>query len=390
MRTGDDKSDSTGDDRSGAPRYHAVTEALRREMAEGRLAAGVKLPALRELAEQYQVSTNTIRQAIRVLEREGCLYHVRDVGAFVHPSFPGKIGARISVALATINIGGALEMAIARGIEQACQQRGWELLIYDARLNPALEASNLGRLENSGTRGAIVMPISDHANLETLVKLKLAGYAMVLVDRGVPGLKVDLVESDHEKAGYLATEHLLCNGHDQVFMLTWPPLATSIAARIRGFERAMLKRGREPTRGNMIWIDPQMSARGVQESKPWLEGYQAVLPALRQHRGPMAIFALNDYVGWGVFEACRELGLRIPQDVSVICVDDSDITRALTPPMTVVAQRPDEIGRRAVELLERRLRAPGEHHEPAHEIVDVDLIRRQSVRCLTQLDQQTA
>jgi DNA-binding LacI/PurR family transcriptional regulator len=379
MKTRQTKAGQNRLGRSRTPRYRAVTEALRQQMTDGQLAAGVKLPALRELADQFKVSTNTIRQAIRVLEREGCLYHVPDVGAFVHPSFPSKLGTRVTIGLVTLNIGGAFEMAIARSIEQACQDRGWELLIYDARLSPELEGSNLARLEDSGTRGAIILPINDHANLETLVKLRLSGYPMVLVDRGSPGLKVDFVESNHEKAGYMATKHLLDHGHKRVFMVTWPPLATSITARIRGFEQALITYGLEPTRGHMAWIDPQVSARGVQEGKNWLEGYEAVMPVLKATEPPMAFFALNDYVGWGVFEACRELGLRVPQDVSIICVDDSDITRAMSPPMTVVAQRTGEIGRKAVELLERRLQAPKVDIEPERAVIDVDLIERQSV-----------
>ncbi len=359
-------------------------------MTDGTLAAGVKLPALRELAEQFDVSTNTIRQAIRVLEREGCLYHVPDVGAFVHPSYPSKVGTRVTIALATVNIGGAFEMGIARGIEQACQERGWELLIYDARLSAELEASNLTRLVDSGTRGAIISPLSDHLNLEILFKLKLSGYPMVMVDRGVPGLKVDLVESDHEKAAYLATEHLLTRGHRQVFMVTWPPLATSIAARIRGFEQALIAHGQEPSRNRLAWIDPQVSTRGVREGKNWLEGYEAAMPVLKATRPPMAFFALNDYVGWGIFEACRELGLRVPEDVSIVCVDDSDITRAMSPPMTVVAQRPADIGRKAIELLERRLQAPNANLEPEHVVVDVDFIERQSVAAVVSPTEQIA
>jgi DNA-binding LacI/PurR family transcriptional regulator len=379
MKTKQNKVGPSRAARSRAPRYHAVTEALRQRMTEGQLLAGVKLPALRELAHQFKVSTNTIRQAIRVLEREGCLYHVPDVGAFVHPSFPGKIGTRVTIGLMTVNIGGAFEMTIARSIEQACQERGWELLIYDARRSPDVEASNLARLADSGTGGAIILPNTDHANLEALVGLKLSGYAIVLIDRGVPGLRVDLVESDHEKAGYLATKHLLEHGHSRVFMVSWPPVITSIAARIHGFERALIAYGLEPSRSHMAWIDPQVSARGVQEGKNWLEGYEATMPVLQATPPPMAFFALNDYVGWGVFEACRELGLRVPEDVSIVGIDDSDITRAMTPPMTVVAQRPAEIGRRAVEMLERRLQTPRVEVDPEHVVIDVDLLRRRSV-----------
>jgi LacI family transcriptional regulator len=103
------------------------------------------------------------------------------------------------------------------------------------------------------------------------------------------------------------------------------------------------------------------------------------MPLQRDCRPPLAFFALHDYAAWGAFEACREVGLHVPEDVSVISVDDSDITRAMTPPVTVVAQRPTEIGRRAVELLERRLQSPRVEIEPEHSVIDVDLIARKSV-----------
>src|SRR5689334_1555450 len=97
------------------PRYQVVTEALRQQLATGVLGAGIKLPALRELADQFKVSTNTVRNAIRVLEDEGSLYHVPDIGAFVKPTTSTGSAVRVTVALVTIDIGGALEMGIARG-----------------------------------------------------------------------------------------------------------------------------------------------------------------------------------------------------------------------------------------------------------------------------------
>src|SRR6478609_3337874 len=95
------------------PRYQVVTEALRQQLATGVLSAGIKLPALRELADQFKVSTNTVRNAIRVLENEGSLYHVPDIGAFVKPTKPAGVTTRVTIALVTIDIGGSLEMGIA-------------------------------------------------------------------------------------------------------------------------------------------------------------------------------------------------------------------------------------------------------------------------------------
>jgi LacI family transcriptional regulator len=346
-------------------------------MADGHLQAGVKLPTLRRLADELRVSTNTIRSAIHILEREGCLYSVPDVGAFVSPNYPSRPAtAQITIALVTLDIGGAFEMGIARGIEQGCQNRGWGLQIYDSRFDLQLEARNLSRLSQSGSRGAIVLTTGAHHNIEALFKMKLANYPLVLLDRGVPGLKVDLVESDHEKGAYLATQHLLEHGHRRVIMVTDPPLATSVAARIQGYERALIDGGLEPQREWKVFAVSRLTRQTIQ---PWLSGYEAALPLLKSTVTPTAVFAHNAFTTWGVVEACRELGLRIPDDVSVVGFDDSDIARAMTPSLTVVAQRVHELGLKAVEMLERRLQADSTDGKPEHVLVDVDLVKRQSV-----------
>jgi len=83
-----------------------------------------------------------------------------------------------------------------------------------------------------------------------------------------------------------------------------------------------------------------------------------------------------------VFEACRELGLSIPRDVSIVCFDDSEFTWALDPPMTAIAQRTSDIGHIALDLLERRM-ASDSSGEPELVRVDVDLIERGSVATLS-------
>ena len=141
----------------------------------------------------------------------------------------------------------------------------------------------------------------------------------------------------------------------------------------------MLDYGKEPSRNFFVWVDPLDSYRGVQERKRWLEGYNAALPILKANKPPLAFFALNDYIGWGVYKACQELDLKVPDDISIVCFDDSDITQATTPPITVVAQRTASIAQKALELLERRLLPENKELQPEQVLIDVDLIKRESV-----------
>jgi DNA-binding LacI/PurR family transcriptional regulator len=356
----------------------SVSDTLRRKLLEGKITGGTRLPPLRQLASQFNVSTITVRQALRTLEEEGHLHCIAGVGVFVQPTVPPRAKTdTTTVGFVTIEIESAFTTQIAHYLEQSCQQRGWGMQLFNAQGDNQLEARNLSRLAASGLGGAIILPVDDTQNFEAMVQLKLSGFPMVLVDRPLPGLKIDIVESHHEKGAYLATRYLLEHGHAQVFMVTQMLEMASVRARIRGYEQALVDHGLEPLRAWKVWLDNEAVLRGCAEGRRWLGGYEGVLPLLRSVKSPVAIFAHNAYSGWGVFEACRELGLNVPRDVSIICFDDAEFTRALSPPMTAIRQRTDEIARNAIELLERRM--AGSTAEPQRVQIEVDLIERGSV-----------
>lgn len=364
-------------------RHRAVADALRKRVSEGSFPGGSKLPALREIADEFAVSTMTVRQAIRTLEREGHIYTIAGVGAFVRPLPPPKSAPPRMLAFIAMDLTSAFDMSIARGVERACQSRGWAVQILDAHLDVQLETRNMLRLPQSGARGAIVLPPWDPENIDALFEIQSADFPLVLVDRTVPGFAADLVESDHEQGAYTGTRHLIQHGHRQILMVTHRPGASSVTARIRGYERALRDAGINPRPDWKAWITHAVQIAGLREGHRWKGGCHAVLPLLRELRPPVGVLAIDAYSCWGVYEACQQLGLRIPHDVSVVGFDDSEIAHAISPPTTILAQRTDDIGRAAVELLERRLntrqRPDGSRKSFTHVVIEIDLVERQSV-----------
>jgi LacI family transcriptional regulator len=268
-------------------------------------------------------------------------------------------------------------MGIARGVQTACNQRGLDLQIFDAHVDPSRELRNFECLSESGLRGAIILPTGSPESIDVLFRLQAAGFPLVLVDRPCPRLNADLVQSDHEKGAYIATRHLVQKGHRRILVMVPPArLKSPIMARIHGYERALAEAGITPAPEWRIEIDP------VTTDEMRMQGFLAILPVLKEIELPIAVFALRDYLGWGVYRACQELGLRIPQDVSILGFDDSDISRAMLPPMSVVAQRNERIGQQALDLLERRLQQPagdGSDRVFSHILIDLDLVERESV-----------
>jgi len=367
------------------PLYRAIADTLRRQLASGSLSPGAKLPPVRKLASQYNVSVVTVSKALRALESEGQVTCIPTVGAFVPAATVTQTApTQVTIAFATVALEDALTSWIAAGIEEACRQRGWFVQIHNARTDPRNEAETLNRLPTSNTKGAIVLPLSDDANIEALFYLKFSKFPFVLVDRRVRGLRVDVVESDHEMGGYLATRYLLDHGHRRVFMYTSPPYCFSSAdARGRGYERALVEQGIEPQPEWKITCDCDVEGhqRGASAGPPWIGWYEGILPFLRRLDRPAAFFVMNAYAGRGLLTACRDLGLRVPDDVSVVCFDDTEFMEAFDPPVTVIAQRRRQVGQAAVGLLERRLEK-GDAAEPQTVLIEVDLIERRSVRRL--------
>jgi LacI family transcriptional regulator len=370
-----------GRDSDGAKFLHrSVSEALRQRLLDGWLAGGSKLPPLRALAGELAVSTMTVQRALQTLEREGHIYHIDGVGAFVRSSGPGLR----RVAMVGSDLTSPFQMAVARGVQRAGRANGWSTQLLDAHWDLELEATHIRRLPELGVRGALLLPpFTDPGAAEALTALDKVGFPMVLLDMNTPGLQADLVTSNNELGAYSATRYLLDRGHRRIVFLSHAMIVSSVLARISGYERALFSAGIQAPPEWRVTIGLGVHSEGHREGRPWFGGCQAILPVLRQIERPVAVLAVDSYTGWGVYEACRELGLRIPDDVSVIAFDDVEITRALYPPMTVVAQRTDDMARTAIELLDARIQcepaAVAGRKEIRQILIDVDLIERGSV-----------
>jgi LacI family transcriptional regulator len=359
-----------------------LADALRRRIADRQLAPGSKLPTIKT---EFGVSTMTVFKAVEVLERENHVYRVAGLGAFVKadPEVPNaKAGTALGFSAG--NLASPLTLDIMHGVERACHQEGWGVQIFDGEFNDERQLRNIERLKAGGLAGGIIMPPCGPACVDLLSWMARTGFPLVFVDTLPLGVESDFVASDHEGGAYRAASHLLERGFEQVHMLTYPPEFSSVAGRIRGYKHALRQAGIEPREEWMIWIDREQYVAGYATGRKWSGGYAAVLPVLRRCTFPVAILAVDAYVQLGVYEACRELNLSIPEDVSVIGFDDSEMSRMAHPPMTILSQRVNEIGRVALELLLSQIAAGsaarGRGRRFTHQIIDMDLIERYSVR----------
>jgi len=148
------------------------------------------------------------------------------------------------------------------------------------------------------------------------------------------------VDADNEMGGYLATRHLIEQGHRRIAHLHGALNIPNACDRLRGFQRAMQEAG--------LPIPPEL----VRESG-FLEqsSYEITQQLLELPEPPTAIFAANDVSAVGVLRAVKDAGLCVPEDVAIIGYDGTPFTQLTEPPLSTVEQPASEMGRIAARLL---------------------------------------
>jgi DNA-binding LacI/PurR family transcriptional regulator len=178
------------------------------------------------------------------------------------------------------------------------------------------------------------------------------------------------VDSDNVQGAHLAINHLAELGHRQIALLYADPEASNTQDRLRGFREAM-KVHALPVREDWILdvesdylIDNAMQQR----LRAWLGGDDR----------PTAIFAAGPYIACAVLEAVRDVGLRVPHDLSLVGFDDPTAFADASPAPTTIQQPLEEIGREAIQFLHRRIGAEGTSGESLRTVVPCTLLERAS------------
>jgi LacI family xylobiose transport system transcriptional regulator len=163
----------------------------------------------------------------------------------------------------------------------------------------------------------------------------------VVVDpAGDPGEDVPSIGSANWNGGLAATRHLIELGHRRIGVIAGPPSMLCSRARLDGFRAAMETAG--------LSVDPTLIRAGNFHIEGGYDNGRALLTSVRP---PTAIFAGSDLQALGLYEAARELGLRIPADLSVVGYDDLPVARWVGPPLTTIRQPLTEMAEAATRLV---------------------------------------
>jgi LacI family transcriptional regulator len=317
------------------------------------------MATIKDVAREAGVSTATVSRVFNGsgLVSEGTRRQVSEVAARLR-YWPNGV-ARSLITQRTHVLGvllpdlyGEFYSEVIRGLDLAARGEGFHLLVSSSHADTA-ELMDAVRSMRGRIDGLIVMA----PDVDAPAALEVSGgnFPMVLIDPGVETTGFDTISIANFEGAYAMTRHLAKLGHRRIAIVAGPQRNADARQRLEGYRAALRDLG--------LPIEPGLEYEG-DFTEP--SGYAAVKSMLDERSLPGAIFASNDYMAVGVMEALSDAGVRVPEQAAVTGFDDIVLARHLNPPLTTVHVDAFGLGRRAIERLLIRQRAPsilGRHRE---------------------------
>lgn len=290
-----------------------------------------------------------VRQAMKELD-----YHPNAVAQSLRTRKTQAIGVVVS------DITNPFFAALVRGAEDAADEAGYSIIVCSSDESSDKEARYVRLLRQRQMDGLLIAPVGDEST-SALQELPRQRMPFVFIDRRPEGVEADAVLSDNIAGAYQATHYLIEQGHRRIGLILGIEGATTTKERLRGYSQALEEAGIAISKELVVWGGYR--TEGGRRATVLLLGLAAL---------PTAIFSTNNLMTVGVLQELFRRKVAVPNDVAVVGFDDLVWAEIIQPPLTVVAQRPYEMGKEAVKLLSKRIKgkADGRFHK---------------VRCSTQL-----
>jgi GntR family transcriptional regulator, arabinose operon transcriptional repressor len=334
-----------GKPRSGQPKYERLKEHFINEMIAGRLKSGQALPSEPQLARALGIAKMTVRQAMDSLENEGLIRREKGKGTFIDQNVRRKLKRGQDIfALVVPETHGGYFPSLLHGCEAAASQFNHQLLVCNTDDSVDRQADIILQLLDKEVGGVAIMPTSYRPTPDYHIRqLQNHGIPVVFCHRRVEGISAPLLATPYVNIGRLAGETLLERGHRNVAYLATEPSKVGKAYE-RGFQEAFGLAGIKPL-PKMLCVS---EAAGQDEEEKIMS---VLAPLFKTPDPPTAIFASFDTLAESLYLLLPRLGLRVPEDVSLIGYGGALREGAIAKRLTSVVIDAIAVGNQAVSLL---------------------------------------
>jgi LacI family transcriptional regulator len=303
---------------------------------------------IRDVAKKAGVAPITVS---RVINNSG---YVRDeVRARVESAIaelnyiPNQLGPSMrskrsnTIGIIVTDITNPFWTTVVRGVEDAAYKAGYHLFLCNSDESAHKEQEYVELLLSRQVDGILIAP-AEHES-DSLKIIQAHHKPVVALDRRIAHHQIDSVRCDSVGGAYALTRHLLEQGHRRIVLLTGSEIVSTSVDRADGYRNAMIEAGIE-SEITILW------GKFTQDS-----GYQHTSELLQMQPHPTAIIAANNFIAIGAVRVLDKLGLKIPDDISLVTFDDLPDAIAVRPFLTTAAQPAYEMGFLAANTLFERL-----------------------------------
>ena len=384
--------------------YQQIFLALQQQILQGEIPEGRRIPTEKELMQQYATSRITASRAVRELENLGYVKRIKAKGTFVNsrsqwrtdnevPTVSGKPFISIVFPAPVSKV--ALNMEVFYGVELACRKKGFNLSVtsldietLDNSVPLAKEKDLIGEVIDSGALGAIILPYSTQSSPEMYNRMHIHAFPFVLIDRMVFGVESSFVASNNVKGFYAIVEHLIMKGHRNIAFLSGNTYESSSRSdRFSGYLQAMnhyrlpvkddyIIHNLVPFDYNRVFYDQTIAGNELLRKST----SQTLERLLNLPVPPTALAMTNDYLALYTMNIAKDMGIRIPEDISITGFDNLPISSLFRPKLTTISQNFSEMGQSAVKLLDRLIKDP--QRKPEIVMLETEVIEGNSVKDL--------
>ncbi|MBE6072071.1 MAG: GntR family transcriptional regulator [Clostridium butyricum] len=335
---------------------------------DNKVSAGEQLPSENEIANLFNVSRHTVRQALNYLVQEGWIYKERGKGSF----FSNKKNTehKKNVAVLTTYISDYIFPRIISGIEEELRKKGYNLLLFSSNNDIEVEKLCFESIINQDISGLIVEPAQSSINNlhhESIIKLEKKGTKYIAINANCDEENSAYIIVDDEQAAYKLTNYLLELGHRDIAAL-FKADDMQGEKRRKGYIKALNEYD--------LSFNKKIVGEYITDNQDMYID-QFVKRMLNMEVPPTAIVCYNDKVALRVIDNCRKEGIEIPKDLSIVSFDDSSLAVSSDIKLTTIKHPKKEMGKRAaqciIDMIEGRIDKP-------QYIYDAELIVRESCR----------
>jgi LacI family transcriptional regulator len=337
------------------------------------------MTSIKTVAQQAQVSIATVSRVLNGTKYVSPDIEKRVLDAISQLNYQPNVPARNLRRQRTLSVGVVLPRLndffftdLAYVLEQTLSAENYLPLFCSTENDEEKETATISNLINHRVDAVILVPsVPVRKSVSSVERLLDRNIPVVLVDRGMPEFAVSQVLSNNEQGAYDATTYLLQLGHRHIGMIDSGADGAKYPGepgheRMTGIQRAMLEHGTP--------FDKSLVVFGALDNIEM--GYHGALRLVRESPHVTAIFALTDAIAVGVLRAASELGVNVPQQLSVVGFDDIQLASHVIPRLTTVAQPVQQIGRTATDLLLRKIGNP--EQPPENALLQTRLVVRES------------